>query len=675
MIKLNFDDAVREIKRSVLCTDFLEKSKYGMYCCPLCNSGHGPKAGGAVQYNPGNNSWWCYACFQEGKDKPKSVIDLVMATTGEPFRKVVEDLAQRANIEIDRASPEAPVRSEAPAPIFTGKKEYDFTAYYEKCRQNLRTDPEGRAYLQGRAIDPDKAIEALEEYGFGFDPASDPAAVPGAMDDTGKRHSEPRVIMPTSKSHYVARAIREDAKFKKLNPKGCTPGIVGQKFLYAGNEYVYVTEGGMDAMSFIMIDRAAIALNSTSNAEKLIKLLEEKPTRATLILCLDNDKAGKRATEVLSEGLRRLNIPFLTANMKGPGKDPNDFLVADPAAFRAEAERLESVRPDNVALYLDSVMAEDIERRQKIGVKETGLQPLDDATGGGLRPGLYLLGAGSSIGKTTFCSQIADGMAERGADVIYFSLEQSRLEMVAKSIARETYYLDPDHAVREGLIMDGCTSKLTLKAIENYRKKVEDRLSIIEAGFNCDTQYITDYVRNYYRKTGKRPVVIVDYLQVLKTGEIARKGGNGPREVVEECITQLILLKRELDITIIAIVSLNRSSYSTPFDFESIKETGLAEYSGDAVWGLELQAVYKDSVFEQDGKRVEKSKILKEARKEIPRKIQLTAIKHRGQQGSYECYLEYDPRFAVFMPGEPPKDDVFEQIRKQAQAKRGKKNQ
>ncbi|WP_238599756.1 DnaB helicase C-terminal domain-containing protein, partial [Streptococcus suis] len=47
-------------------------------------------------------------------------------------------------------------------------------------------------------------------------------------------------------------------------------------------------------------------------------------------------------------------------------------------------------------------------------------------------------GAISSLGKTTLVTQIADQVASKGHDVLIFSLEMARAEIMAKSISRHT---------------------------------------------------------------------------------------------------------------------------------------------------------------------------------------------------------------------------------------------
>ena len=668
--------------------------------CPICGSGSG-KNGSGITEKPGSKHF--LKCWNGGCDfnQGGSVIDLYMMANGiEQFSKAVDEMAGKLGIEIEpytgnrstaaedfaeepegeplpftgEPAPAAvPAAAAAPAPVA------DFTEYYRHCVSNLMQSQAAQNYLQQRGI----SLETALAFGIGFDPQADPAGAPGAMGNAYRAHPCPRIITPTTPAHYVGRSIDPNTEpaFKKLNNKGGKPGLYQEQMLYWGAERVFVTEGVFDALSILEFGKHAIALNSTSNTDLLLAQLEKQPTKSTLVLCLDNDESGKKATEKLKAGLQRLNISYVIADICNGHKDPNDALIADRAAFEAAVTRAANTnKPDNSSLYIDTIMGDDIKRRQQAGKKKTGLANLDAATGGGLRPGLVLFGAISSLGKTTFCSQIADGFAENGSDVIYFSMEQSRLEMVSKSIARQSARIAAQKgmpveswnqsAVFGAQIADGAIPAdkqgIAAQAAEQYKKAVGDRVSIIEAGFNCDTQFLAHYVRTYYTRTGQRPVVIVDYLQVLEPGETGTGRRLDNREKVEESIKQLILLKRELDLTIIAIVSLNRTNYLQPFDFEAIKETGLAEYSGDVVWGLQL-ACLDESIFSKEGNLKEKREKVKAAKKAIPRKVKLCSVKHRLQNPIYECYFDYYPQFDLFIPAAEPgytESDLGQKIRK-----------
>ena len=64
-------------------------------------------------------------------------------------------------------------------------------------------------------------------------------------------------------------------------------------------------------------------------------------------------------------------------------------------------------------------------------VYPTGFNYLDDLLDCGLFSGLYIIGAISSLGKTNFCVQIMDNIAQAGHDVIFFSLEMAAEELIA----------------------------------------------------------------------------------------------------------------------------------------------------------------------------------------------------------------------------------------------------
>lgn len=106
-------------------------------------------------------------------------------------------------------------------------------------------------------------------------------------------------------------------------------------------------------------------------------------------------------------------------------------------------------------------------------------------------------------------------------------------------------------------------------------------------------------------------------------------------------------MSRELDLTVIAISSVNRANYLTPIDFESLKESGSIEFSCDVLWGLQLQCL-NDDIFSQEKKIKEKREIVRAAKSATPRKIELSCLKNRYGIANYSCYFDYYPAFDVF---------------------------
>ena len=576
------------------------------------------------------------------------MISLYMKKANTDFNTALSDLARDLNIDIDESP--APGRTETPQGAFTepageyvkndiktaengnqSPEEKDFTQYYRKCREQLR-EPAALAYLNSRGI----SLDTAEAFGIGY--------------DTEAR----RIIIPNGKGHYNARSIDPNNPLRYKSPKGAAAGLFNSEALYKDDvQEVFVTEGAFDALSFIEVGAEALALNSTSNIKKLLNQLEEKKTEATLIVCLDKDEAGSKAAAELRAGLDRLNISYIypePAEYLPTGcKDANEALTATRSRFADDVERIikNHAKPDSVIHYIEKFMLADMDNFKH--EKKTGFSLLDYKAGGGLYPGLYAIGAISSLGKTTITHQIADQLAEQGHDVIFFSLEQSRLEMVSKSLARRIRQSGSDKEVTSLQIRkQEAPAEEVSRALEEYTKAVGDRLTIIEGNFSCDAGYISRYTRNYIQRNKVRPVVIVDYLQILQPGENDRR--QGMREAVDSTVTELKRLSRELDITVIVISSVNRANYLTPFDFESLKESGGIEYTADVVWGLQLQALNEDIFNSAAGtKTKEKRERVKQAKAETPRKIELVCLKNRYGQSSFSCYFDYFPKYDLFV--------------------------
>ena len=96
--------------------------------------------------------------------------------------------------------------------------------------------------------------------------------------------------------------------------------------------------------------------------------------------------------------------------------------------------------------YIANTFLIDLENNSKYQAKSTKFKELDQKLSGGLKNGLYVFGAISSLGKTTFVLQLADNIASQGHKAIIFSLEQSRFELVSKSLSRLTYEIKPSDA-------------------------------------------------------------------------------------------------------------------------------------------------------------------------------------------------------------------------------------
>lgn len=671
--------------------------------CPLCKNGSGKGDGDGVRINPKSKNPYSLKCFG-ACGTAGSIIDFRMKSEGKDtsnkleFAQTVREMAAEIGITVEpprnyRSSAEddfidpfedAPAAEQAPS--FTGPTDPrpqtptpaadprpqrpDFLEYYEQCMIRFGDSQEAQDYVTRRGISLDVALAAIpaaDNCTIGFDPKwINPNTVRKmrAAGSNWRPTPTPRLIIPVTPYHYVARDIRDPdtltgaalENYKKFRVQNATAtdaepaAISNAEALYSGADYVFITEGPFDAMSYAEAGQPAISLNSLDNKDKLIAQLEQQPSTATLLLSLDNDKPGKEATAYLRQELKRRNISFIGVNTCGTHKDPNEALCADRAAFEqaiAKAVAGTAARPDNTATYLDNEMPDEIKKFKDAQNRRTGFSNIDEKAGG-LYPGLYVLAAISSLGKTTLALQMADQIAEAGQDVLFFSMEQSRLELVSKSLARITAQNDITNAVTSLSIRRGYLPLAVQNAAEQYKAQTGGRVSIIEGNFNCDIGYITDYIHLYQQRTGTAPVVFIDYLQILQPSNEG-KSKLSKREEIGKAVTELKRLSGE-GLTIIVISSLNRANYLTPIAFESLKESGDIEYTADVVWGLQLACLDEDDVFEAEGKIKKKRKAVEKAKAENPRKITFTCLKNRYGISSYDCRFYYYPQYDLFVP-------------------------
>ncbi len=598
------DNALREVKARIPVTNYLQKSPKGNYCCPFCGSGNGRNKTGALKVYPETNTFHCFAA---GCDKTGDVIDLYMNETGADYNTALSLLAAEIGITIDRDSSTHSQTHEKAArtdfnklgAVNTGKEELeateaatvDYTEYYRDCRDRL-ADPAAVTYLEARGI----PIELAREYWLGFDPAADPANVPGNGTEK-KLHPAARIIIPSNKAFYLGRAIDPEVPiaYQKINVKGSSPGIFNSRALYVPEvQEVFITEGAFDALSIIEAGAAAVALNSVDNVKIFLSQLEAKPTAATLIICLDVDPDNKTREKVekqkaeLEKGLQRLNIRFIEDDIISSYKDANERLQKDrQGLIDAIRGAVAAAAPKSeIDTFLEGIYTE------KYKPVATGVKSLDKLLHGGFIPQtLILLGAEPGAGKTALATMIFENMARAGQPGIYFNLEMSKEQLLARSISRIAYQNNnwPLDAldVLQGYRQDAETRGVVEQAARIYEKEIGGLLHYNPDNIGTDLTAILKYIDTEGQKAvaaGKpAPNICVDYLQIM-TGD----GREDPAEMIKRAVAGLKGYATKYKAIVLAIMAQSRAANkSTEATQTAGRDTGALEYTAD----LQLQLI------------------------------------------------------------------------------------
>lgn len=289
----------------------------------------------------------------------------------------------------------------------------------------------------------------------------------------------------------------------------------------------------------------------------------------------------------------------------------------------------------------------DLSRFRSFANRKTGFSNIDAKVN--FYPGLYVLGAISSLGKTTFIHQMADQLVKAGEHVLFFSLEQTCLELVTKGISRLMAQKNIHTAVSAIDIRRGVENEAILKATEEYASFTQHEI-ILECNFETKIGTIISTVEQYIQETSTLPIVIVDYLQVICPTDSRQL----TKDAVDTHVRALKKLQKEHDLIVILISSLNRQNYLTPIDYESFKESGGIEYTADVIWGLQL-SIINDDIFDKDTKLKQKREKVKTAKRAIPRDIEFVCLKNRYGESNYTCNFKYYAQFDYFIPTDTKK--------------------
>lgn len=310
---------------------------------------------------------------------------------------------------------------------------------------------------------------------------------------------------------------------------------------------------------------------------------------------------------------------------------------------QTQSQQSTTFRISNMSRYLYEKMPFEMQEFVNGGRIKSGYSNLDMVTN--LYPGLYVIGAISSLGKTTFIHQMCDQIAENGNPVLFFSLEQTTLELASKSLSRTMAKKNAMNAMTSLQIRKNGADSRVAEAVSDYNKYACNML-VAECTFRATIHTIEDTVYNYIRQTGKKPVVVVDYLQVIQPADDNRMT---TKDLVDMHVRRLKQLQSDNKLILIVISSLNRQNYLTQVDFESFKESGGIEYTADVVWGLQLEVLH-DEIFDSQAKINEKRQKIKDAKASNPRRIELVCLKNRFGISSYSCLFDYYPQFDFFRP-------------------------
>ncbi len=262
-----------------------------------------------------NHKVYCFGC-RATYDLIDTIANVENLTRKEAFKKAIEYYAKgqavTKSIQVKKAS----------EPTTIDKQTKDYTKAFKVWEKHFSDEPSAKNYIQSRGI----SLETAKRFGLGYNKF------------TFGNIEFKSVVIPISKNAFTARYIGEDdIEFRYYKPKNSNLEMFNQQALTNDTNYCVVVEGEFDCLSYEEIGVNCVSLGSVNNIEELEQTLIG--TKKTLILALDNDEAGIKATDDIKAFCRDNKIKYKEFDNVGY-KDANIALIKDRNAFEEEINKI-----------------------------------------------------------------------------------------------------------------------------------------------------------------------------------------------------------------------------------------------------------------------------------------------------------------------------------------------
>ena len=322
--------------------------------------------------------------------------------------------------------------------------------------------------------------------------------------------------------------------------------LFGQDKFPKGGKAITIYEGELDAMAGYQITGSlfpCVSLpNGSSSAVSAVKHnLEYLESFEKVVLCFDNDEAGKKAVEKV--------VPLFAVGkcriMKLQFKDACDYLQENKTQeFTRSWHQAETWTPKGVLSSLD--VLDMILNSKPVESLDYPWDGLTDKTDGLRLEELVTVTADTGIGKTQVIREIMRSITKQDntAKVGTILLEESPLVSGLGQMSMEA------NVPTSKLIKNrDCLSPLELKEAQ----KILELNQMIFYGGQNDIDEVIGRIR-YYAKGLDCKYIILDHLSMLVSGV----GTGDERKLLDEITTKIKALTMELNVCIIMIVHTNR---------------------------------------------------------------------------------------------------------------------
>ena len=382
--------------------------------------------------------------------------------------------------------------------------------------------------------------------------------------------------------------ILEEKDFRVV---GELPGVFGKQAC-KGKGTLIITEGEEDALAAkAMVPSAdCVSIPNGANFDDAVRDDVRFFQRyEKIVVCLDSDKPGEKAAKEIGDWLATfttVKVVALNPELKDASKYWTEGLASEFTATIKEAAVHE---PEGVINGVDISLDELLEPIPE-GHK-TPYPALNDMTMGFRKGEIVTLCAGSGIGKSTLCREIAVKLINDGASVANVALEDQMgvavkaLMAIDMNIPLYKFRMYPPSK-------EECQASYD-KLVANGNTYFYKHFAGINSTSLMDKLY-------YYARSKRCDFIILDHLSLVIS---ASDGVVNERQAIDHLMTKLAKLVVETGVGLIQIVHLKRPSGDKSFslggqvNLDDLRGSAALEHLSWTVIGLERNQQGDDKDF------------------------------------------------------------------------------
>ncbi|MEU6594709.1 replicative DNA helicase [Streptomyces sp. NPDC046881] len=207
-----------------------------------------------------------------------------------------------------------------------------------------------------------------------------------------------------------------------------------------------------------------------------------------------------------------------------------------------------------------------------------------------LMPGqMVVVAARPAMGKSAFALGVATANARAGAPTLVHSLEMGRAEVSNRLLSARARVAF--HHIRDGV--DGLTQD-DWDRLDRYTPELRGLPLWMDYSARVSPARIRSRIKTIVRETGRAPLVVVDYLQLMQTDQ--RNPRQSPYERVTEISRELKILASDTGAVLIALAQLNRGPEQRQDKrpaVSDLRDSGALEQDADAIILLHREDYYE----------------------------------------------------------------------------------